>query len=225
MDAEAQPGARGFPMSKQFRSLAAAAAVLALTAAGQALAAACPPGIPAGVSCGEQDASLAPAGTYALDPGHTSVVARVSHIGYSYSTFRFGRPAGELIWTPHAPAQSKLTVKVETASISTPVTGFAEQLRGAGYLNTKAFPQATFTSTAFRPVDATHGQVDGQFTLLGKTRPVTFDVELVGAGAGFGKPRIGVQARTTLKTAEFGLPAALGAGIDLVIDAEFEKSS
>jgi polyisoprenoid-binding protein YceI len=212
-------------MLQHFRSLAAAAAVLALTSGGHALAAPCPPGVPAGVACGEKDASLAPAGTYALDPGHTSIVARVSHIGYSYSTFRFDRATGELVWNPTDPAQSRLTVKVETGSINTPVRGFAEQLSGPAYLNAKAFPQATFTSTAFRKVDATHGQVDGQFSLLGKTRPVTFDVELVGAGAGFGKPRIGVQARTTLKTADFGLPAALGAGIDLVIDAEFEKGA
>lgn len=212
-------------MLKHFFRLAPAAAVLALTTGGQALAAPCPPGVPAGVSCGARDASLAPAGTYAVDPSHTSVVARVSHIGYSYSTFRFGRPSGELIWNPADPAQSRLTVNVETSSIETPVPGFAQQLTGTGFLNTKAFPQATFTSTAFRPVDATHGQVDGQFSLLGKTRPVTFDVELVGAGAGFfGKPRIGVQAHATLKTAEFGLPPTLGAGIDLVIDAEFEKT-
>jgi polyisoprenoid-binding protein YceI len=177
------------------------------------------------VSCGARDAGLAPAGTYAVDPGHTSLIARVSHIGYSYSTFRFGGVGGQLTWNPAAPAQSKLTVNVETASIATPVQGFAAELAGDNYLKSKAFPQATFTSTAFRPVDATHGKVEGQLSLMGQTRPVTFDVELVGAGAGFGKPRIGVQARTTLKTADFGLPAALGSGIDLVIDAEFEKAS
>jgi polyisoprenoid-binding protein YceI len=212
-------------MLKLCRRLAPVVAILGLAAGGHALAAPCPPGLPPGVACGTQDASLAPAGTYAIDTSHTSIIARVSHIGYSYSIFRFEAAAGTLVWNPADPAGSKLTVKVETASISTPVKGFAAQLTGAGYLNAKAFPQATFTSTAFRPVDATHGKVDGQFSLLGKTQPVTFDVELVGSGAGFGKPRIGVQARTTLKTADFGLPPVLGSGIDLVIDTEFEKAS
>jgi polyisoprenoid-binding protein YceI len=212
-------------MPKLTRRLAAPTALVAFTLLAAPAFAACPPGMPPGVSCGEKDASLAPAGTYALDPGHASVIARVSHIGYSYSTFRFGQVSGQLTWNPQAPAESKLVAKVDTASVATPVQGFAAELAGDKYLKSKAFPQATFTSTAFRPTDATHGQVDGQMTLLGQTHPVTFEVELVGAGAGFGKPRIGVQARTTLKTAEFGLPAGLGSSIDLVIDAEFEKTS
>lgn len=43
----------------------------------------CPPGLPPGVTCGGADLSLATAGTYAVDPNHASVIAKVSHIGYS----------------------------------------------------------------------------------------------------------------------------------------------
>ena len=37
--------------------------------------------------------------------------------------------------------------------------------------------KSTFTSTAFRQMSTRRGKVDGQFTLMGKTKPVTFDVE------------------------------------------------
>ncbi len=72
------------------------------------------------------------------------------------------------------------------------------ELSGAKYLNSAAFPQATFVATTFHPTDATHGKVDGTFTLMGKTKPVTFDVMLVGAGPGFGHARMGIHAETAI---------------------------
>ncbi|MHB8528224.1 MAG: YceI family protein [Caulobacteraceae bacterium] len=185
--------------------------------------AACPPGLPPGVYCGSKDLAAATAGTYAVDPNHTAVIARVSHIGYSYSVFRFGKPQGTLSWDPAAPDRSRLNVTVETASIATPVPGFAAQLTGDEFLKSKTFPQASFVSTEFRRIDATHGKVAGDLTLVGKTRPMSFDVALVGAGKGFGQPRIGVEARGQLDPKAFGLSPMLGDRIELVIDAEFER--
>ena len=87
------------------------------------------------------------------------------------------------------------------------------------------FPEATFVSTAFRQMSTRRGKVDGQLTLMGKTKPVTFDVELVGAGKGFaGQPRIGATARGRLKPVEFGLSPLLGETIEIVIDGEFQRT-
>ena len=183
------------------------------------------PAPPPKIVFGAADPTLAPAGSYALDPAHTAVVARISHIGYSFSVFRFGTTAGTLTWDPKAPASSKLSAAVETASIETPVPGFATELAGSKYLNSAAFPQATFAATAFHPTDATHGKVDGTFTLMGKTKPVTFDVALVGAGPGFfNHPRMGIHAETTINPQDYGFPALFGSAIALVIDSEFVKN-
>ena len=198
--------------------------LLLSAAAGAAFGLASPPAaqLPPGVFPGEPNPRLAPAGAYALDPDHTAVVAKVSHIGYSRSVFRFDKVSGTLRWDPASPAASVLTVEVDPASISTPVQGFAKELAGPGYLNAGAFPKATFTSTRFEQVDATHGRVEGRISLMGKTAPLSFDVTLEGAGKGFmGHPRIGVEATGRLKTADFGLPPVLGPSVDLVIDAEF----
>jgi len=87
-------------------------------------------------------------------------------------------------------------------------------------------PNLTFVSTAFHKTDATHGKVEGQFTLLGKTAPVTFDVELIGAGKGFGMgPRLGVHASTAITPKDFGMMPMFDKPIDLIIDVEFEKAS
>lgn len=184
-----------------------------------------PAGLPPGVFAAERDIALATAGTYALDESHTAVIARVSHLGYSQSVFRFDRVAGSLTWDPSAIDKSQLRASVEIASITTNVKGFAEELAGDKFLNAKAFPQATFTSTAFRAIDRMRGKVEGEFTLMGKTKPVTFDVTLVGAGKGFGgSPRIGVTAVATINPQDFGMMPFFTDPIQIVIDTEFEKS-
>jgi polyisoprenoid-binding protein YceI len=184
-----------------------------------------PAALPPGVFAAERDIALATAGAYALDESHAAVIVRVSHLGYSQSVFRFDRVKGSLTWDPAAIEKSQLSASVDTASIASNVKGFADELTGDNFLKSKAFPQATFVSTSFKPTDKTRGKVEGQFTLLGKTKPVTFDVELGGAGKGFGgKPRIGVHAVATINPQDYGLPPFFTDPIQIQIDTEFEKN-
>lgn len=181
--------------------------------------------LPPGVYRGGQVLADARAGTYTIDPDHTAVLARVQHIGYSWSVFRFERASGKLTWDPAAPEKSTLSVAVQTSSIVTPVKDFAAQLAGDDYLKSAKFPEATFVSTAFHRTDGTHGKVDGRFTLMGTTKPVTFDVELVGAGKGWAdKPRLGVHAIARIVPQDYGFPALFGNAIEIVVDTEFERA-
>jgi polyisoprenoid-binding protein YceI len=185
----------------------------------------CPPGMPPGMFCGERNIAHATAGTYSLDPDHSSVLARVSHVGYSYSVFRFDRVSGTLGWNPDVVANSTLSAQVVTESITSNVKGFASELAGDKFLNAPRFPEVTFVSTAFRLAGATSGLVDGNLTLMGKTAPITFDVTLVGAGKGFGgQPRLGVRASSWIKPQDFGMPAMFSQPIEIVIDAEFVRN-
>jgi polyisoprenoid-binding protein YceI len=204
-------------MSKSILAIAASALALGLAAPAMAQ-------LPPGVFVGEHDYKLAPAGSYTIDASHTAVLAKVSHIGYGLSVFRFDKVEGVLLWDPANPERSNLKVTVDVASIDTPVPNFAHELSGDSYLKTGAFPKATFVSTAFHQIDASHGRVDGEFTLLGKTRPMTFEVDLQGAGKGFmGHPRLGIEARGTINAQAFGMSPMFSAPIQLVIDAEFAK--
>jgi polyisoprenoid-binding protein YceI len=209
-------------MGRQVPFLAAALAAVSLGVAAD------PASPPMKIPVGQKDVTLATAGTYTLDPNHVAVEVRVSHLGFSMSAFRFGRAQATLEWDPKAIAKSKLTAKVQTGSIMTNVAGFAEELQGPQYLKSAQYPDATFTSTAFRQQDATHGKVDGTMALMGKTFPVTFDVTLVGAGPGFaGGPVmghvIGIHAETAIDPAVIGLPPFFTAPIPITIDTEFDK--
>jgi polyisoprenoid-binding protein YceI len=202
---------------------AVAGCVLAAGLSSAALAA-CPPGLPAGIACGAPDLKLAPAGAYDVDPSHAGVVARVSHIGYSYSIFRFDAVKGHLVWDPASPGKSSLSADVQTGSIATNVANFPAELTGPGFLNATAFPDATFVSTAFHQTGPTKGKVDGTLTLHGKSAPLTLEVTLIGAGAGFGAPRMGVHAEGWINPQDYGLPAMFAVPIQLVIDVEFVKA-
>ena len=181
--------------------------------------------LPPGVFMGGKDLADARAGTYAIDPDHSAVLARVQHIGYSWSVFRFDRVSGKLGWDPAAPEKSTLSVAVVVESITSNVKGFASDLAGDNYLKAAKFPEATFVSTAFHRTDATHGKVDGNLTLMGITKPVTFEVELVGAGKGWADmPRLGVHAVASIVPTDFGLPALFGKAIEIVVDTEFQRT-
>jgi len=212
-------------MTSGLRALAIVVALGSTAALSQALAQApASVALPPGVFPAERDIALATAGAYTLDESHTAVIVRVSHLGYSQSVFRFDRIKGSLTWDPAEVEKSQLSASVETVSITTNVKGFAEELTGDKFLKSGAFPVATFVSTAFKPTDKSRGKVEGRFTLMGKTQPVTFDVELGGAGKGFeGKPRIGVHAVATLNPQDYGLPPFFTDPIQIQIDTEFEK--
>jgi polyisoprenoid-binding protein YceI len=200
-------------------------AALALGTAVAAVAADAP--APMVIPHGTGDYAKAVPGDYTLDKNHVGVVAKVSHMGFSFSVFRFGDVAATLAWDPAAPEKSRLTATVKTASIETNVPGFAEELAGPKYLNAPQFPEATFVSTAFHKTDATHGKVDGTFTLKGVSNPVTFEVTLVGAGPGFaGGPVmghvIGIHAEGAINPADYNMGPFFKDPIQLVIDTEFD---
>ena len=175
-----------------------------------------------------QDYKAAPAGTYAIDQAHAAVVARVPHMGFSYSVFRFTGVQGTLTWDPANPGADVLKVTVDPKSIATANTGgdFSGEISGDRFLKSAQFPTITFTSKSFRVIDASHGQVDGDITLMGVTKPATFDVELVGAGKGFHGLTIGVHAETDIHPNDFGLPPPFfGQPIRLTVDTEFDQKA
>lgn len=187
---------------------------------------------PADIPRGQPDYHAAEAGTYRLDPAHSAVLVRVPHMGFSVSVFRFDTVSAVLEWDPGDPASNRLTAEVDPASVSTPVEGFAETLRGTEYLNVAAFPTAGFKASRFTAESATTGKVEGYLSIMGRVRPATFDARLIGAGQGYtgdgqGNPvirnLIGFHAETTIDPQQYGLNAFFTDPMVIQIDAEFVK--
>ena len=209
------------------RSLLIAAAAAALLAAPAVAQQAATPTPAPPVS---KDPRGASAGRYNLDTRHTSVIARIDHMGgLSKSVFRFNETAGTLEWNPAQPERSQLTVTVNPASIDTPVAGFAEELAGQDYLNAAGFPEMKFVSRSIQRTGDDKGKIIGDLTFMGVTRPFTLDATFNGWRKNpRGVDSLGFTATGSFKRSDFGFKSRMGPigdQVDLVIDTEFDKAS
>ena len=176
-----------------------------------------------------RDPARLPAGDYVLDRSHASLVARVSHMGFSRYTLRFTKLDAGFTYDPAAPEKTRITVSVDPTSLDTGSSSFSKALaNGATWLNAGAFPKITFTSTAVTPGIDGVGQVTGDLTFLGVTRPLVLDVHWNGVGPGlFGGTRTGFSATAHIKRSDFGnktdLPV-VGDDVDFEIEVEFYRT-
>ena len=175
-----------------------------------------------------RDPAQIQAGTYAVDPGHTQVGWRVSHMGFSNYAGGFSDVSGTLELQPKNPSTAKLSVKIPVASVTTTSAKLTDELKGDQWLDAAKFPDMTFVSTKVTPEGKDKAKVTGNLTLHGVTKPVTLDVTLVGAGVNplSKKVTVGFDATGTLKRSEFGVKTYLpliGDDLHLTIAGAFER--
>jgi polyisoprenoid-binding protein YceI len=176
-----------------------------------------------------------PSGTYAIDPSHASVVWRVRHMGLSMYTGRFNAIAATLNLNAAQPQLSTLNVTLQATSVDTGnrnAQGEAafDQTIANRVFGAQANPEITFVSTRITSADGVTGQVEGNLTLNGVTRPVTLDVTFNGGRLVLitQKYTLGFSARGTIHRSEFGADAwstAVGDEVEIVIEAEFHRQS
>jgi polyisoprenoid-binding protein YceI len=206
-------------------------AALALTlAVGGASAAV---GQPAGPS---KDPAAAPAGDYVMDPMHTSVVARISHLGLSNFTIRFDKVDGRFGYDPKNPTASKVEASVDANSWDVGTQQYQGMtlndhfIKQRDVLGNSKNPTVTFVSTAIRQTSSGHGVMEGNLTLNGITHPVSFDVTFNGTmpGMGGGAQRMGFTAEGVIHRTDFQvlkiMPVPMiGDNVTIHIETEFTK--
>jgi polyisoprenoid-binding protein YceI len=180
----------------------------------------------------------APAGAYTIDQAHTSVLFKVSHVGFSNYTARFKKASAQLQFDPANLAASSVVVTVEANSLETdfpdPATvDFNAQLLGEQWLNGAKFPQITFRSTSVEPTGGRTMRISGDLTMRGVTHPMTLEAKYNGGYAGHPldkNARIGFSAQGTLKRSDYGIsygiPApgttfGVGDEVTVIIETEF----
>ncbi|MDP9071147.1 MAG: YceI family protein [Actinomycetota bacterium] len=159
------------------------------------------------------------AGTWEIDPSHSSVEFSVRHMMFSKVKGRFGAFRGTIV-VGEDPADSSVEATVEVASIDTGDEQRDAHLRGADFFDVERYPEMTFVSRSVRQ-DGDRYVVAGDLTLHGVTRPVELNLELNGIGTDpYGRTKAGFSATTELSRKEFGLEwnVALDTGGVLVGD-------
>lgn len=184
---------------------------------------------------GQDAPAPVPKGAYTLDKLHTSLVFRVSHLGFSSYTGRFTRLDAKLDFDPARLGDSRVTVTIDPHSIAADnvPSSFLDMLSSKDWLDADTFPQMTFRSKSVEVTGANRFRVHGELTLHGVTKPVVLDARYNGGYAGHPlepSARIGFSATGKLKRSDFGIsigiPApgtTMGVGdeVELILESEF----
>lgn len=172
------------------------------------------------------DPTKVPAGTYALDKRHASLIVKVPHMGgFSRYTMRFTGLDGGFSYDPANWQATAVTISVNPTSIDTGDAGFSKQI--AGFFEPAKFPAIVFTSTGLT-TEGDHGKLTGDLAFHGVTRPVTLDVVFNGVGPGLlgAGTRMGFSGTGRIKRSEFGVRNVdnwAGDDVDLSFEVEFVK--
>jgi len=157
------------------------------------------------------------AGTWVLDPSHSEVSFSVRHMMISKVRGTFAVKSATII-APENPLEARVEASVDVASVDTKDEGRDTHLRSADFFDAEQFPTLDFLSTGVR-IEGGDFLVDGDLTIRGITKPVTFEVEFGGFGTDpWGNYKAGATATTVINREDFGLTwnAALETGGVLV---------
>ena len=173
------------------------------------------------------------AGTWTLDPAHTSIELSVRHMMVGTVRGRVAPVDGALHIDANEPEQSYVEIEIDAGSIDTGNSDRDVHLKSPDFLDVETYPRIAFRSTGLED----HGDGDfivrGDLTVRDVTQPVTLEAEFGGIVRDpWGNHRIGFTAQTTIDRTAFGLKwnAALEGGgivvgtkVKLSIDTEFTR--
>ena len=169
--------------------------------------------------------AAAQAGTWKIDPMHTSAQFSVRHLGVSTVRGAFTKVSGSATFDPADPSKTALDATIDAASVDTRVEMRDNDLRSPNFLDAAKFPTITFHAKQTKAAGAGKLQITGDLTIHGVTKEVVLDVDGPSAAIKdpWGNQRIGASASTKVKRQDFGvngLPAVVGDEITITIDAE-----
>ncbi len=135
---------------------------------------------------------------------HAFITFRVQHLGFSWLEGRFNRFRGTFDYDEANPANNRVEVEIDVASLDSNHAERDKHLRSARFFDVKKYPRATFVSTAWVDHGDGTATLKGRFTLRGITRDIELDVTRMGAGKDpWGGYRRGFEATTTLKLSDY----------------------
>lgn len=166
-------------------------------------------------------------GQYQLDPSHTSVMFKASHMGLSTYVGRFNEFDATLNFNSKDIAKLSLQALIDTASVDVNDEDLEDTLRNEDWFNVEKYPQAQFVSSSVTNQKDSSFTVNGSLTLAGKSVPLSLNAEYKGGAFNLltGYHTIGFSASGKFKRSALGLDEyipMIGDEITLEIHAEFQ---
>jgi len=127
-------------------------------------------------------AALSPAAwaneTYKFDPSGSTIGFTVHQfLGTTHG--KFTRFSGKVDVDREHPENSSVTAQIDVRSIDTRIKKRDDHLRSAEFFNVERFPQIAFKSRSVKRTGPQSGDILGDLTMHGVTRPITLHVKLL----------------------------------------------
>jgi polyisoprenoid-binding protein YceI len=161
-----------------------------------------------------------PAGTWRVDPAHSSVQFAVKHMGIATVRGKFTKFEGT-VEVGEDYSSSRAYGRVEVASIDTDEPDRDAHLRSPDFFDAENYPEITFESIRVVPLNDDTSTVHGNLTMHGVTKEVRLEVVVEGTDTDpWGNERVGLSASGVLSRGDFDMKfnQALGSGNLLVGD-------
>ena len=156
--------------------------------------------------------------SYTVDPNHTIPRFSIGHLGFSTHMAQFSKTAGKIMLDTAAKTGS-LDITIQAASFNGGGNeAFEKHVRGPEFFDVEKFPALTYKSSKFNFTGDNLTSVEGSFTMLGVTKPLTLTVTGFRCGNHpFNKKAMcGADATAKLKRSDFGMKTFLPAISDEV---------
>jgi len=142
---------------------------------------------------------------WSFDPAHSSIGFSVRHLMISKVRGHFNKWEGTFDYDEADPTKSKLSVRIDAASIDTREEKRDAHLRSPDFFDAAKYPALTFESARIER-DGDDYVVTGNLTIRDVTRAVQLKVESLGRTKDpWGGERAGFSASTSINRKDFGL--------------------
>jgi len=116
--------------------------------------------------------------TYKFDPSGSTIGFTVHQfLGTTHG--KFTRFSGKIDIDREHPENSSVTAQIDVRSIDTHIKKRDDHLRSPEFFNVEKFPQMTFRSRSVKRTGPQSGDILGDLTMHGVTRPITLHVKLL----------------------------------------------
>ena len=167
--------------------------------------------------------------TYKIDTAHSRIAFSLHQF---VSTVRgdFHRFSGTIEVDREHPERSSVTARISVASLDTQIQKRDHHLLSPEFFDAAKFPEITFKSRSVKQTDENSGDIFGDFTMHGVTKPITLHVQLVSPISGEVKHTRWKVTTEPLKRREFNLmfgqaaETVSGIGQEVAVNIEIEAA-
>jgi polyisoprenoid-binding protein YceI len=166
--------------------------------------------------------------TWKCDPSHSSISFSVGYLGISNVTGDFGKYSGTLTSSNSDFNDAKFDFTVDVSSINTGIEARDNHLKSPDFFDVATHPQMTFSTTSFKKIKNNSYKLEGNMTIKGISKKMTFDVTYGGSATDhYSNERSGFTILGKINRSDFqinGGKGIVGDEVSYALNFNFIKS-